>query len=534
MQTLLGNAPRPNTMIGLTHAADGRKIIKEPKTLKVGIGYPRGKACDVFVNTDGKWVVRFGKKGSDNKLKFESLPPIDNRADAEVAFRKAWKSADVCGYPRKVAYFQFTRPVMDENGAEMYVPDFNAIEAHSFINKDRPGPPTEIDIVFLDDEPFTGGYQMWAASELKCSGDGENALRVISLASTPEEKALAAQAQAEGKKHFPVVGGCWTCNCPYSKETAGNRGPTPAPCKPGADIKFQLSRNIRVGGTAFFHTSSFRSIPQIFSSIERIKELTGGRIAGIPLKMVVRSHKTNHNNQAAIQQNVAIEFRAEDMDSLRKELIETAWKFRNTRGLPSPARAISAPDDALDMETMEMESPMSAQAMSDEFYPDGGEEDAVVVEPVAQSQPVAQATQATQAGVGSKLREARKKDQVVPVVVTPVVPAVTVAPVDVAPVVAAQETVAPAVAAQPAPEPTAPAFVIPEPTPPPAAVEDEFPWTDPQQMMSMFRTQRGRIDNMETFNKILADHGKTGAGLKVDDKVTLKAYRAMEAAKDLF
>jgi hypothetical protein len=407
-------------MIGITHAPDGRKMIREPKTLKVGIGYPRGKAADVFVDGDGAWNIRVGKKGADKKMKWDTVARFptrgeggvvlnDARTKAENAFRKAWKEADVCTYPRKVAFFQFTRPIMGDDGAEIYVPDFAAIEAHSFADPKKPGPPTEIDIVFLDDDPFTGGYQMWSSSELKCYGDGENAMRVVSMASSDEEKVLANAAVGEGKKHFPIIGGCWTCNCPYSKEGTDDRGrPTPAPCKPGADIKFQLTRNIRVGGTAFFHTSSFRSIPQIFSSIERIKELTGGRIAGIPLKMVIRSHKTNHNGQAAIQQNVSIEFRTQDMESLRKDLIEQAWKFRAAAGisLPAPARMIASAEEAVDIETIEEQSNMSAQAMGNEFYVDdeeGASSESAEPEKVTASGNAATATTAKQTRIAEQL-----------------------------------------------------------------------------------------------------------------------------------
>lgn len=339
-------APRPNVMIGLTHTALGQPVIRETKVLKVGIGHARGKACDVYVNSDGKWVVRSATEGPDRKLKFDSITVYGTRAEAEAGFREAWKKAPVCTYPRKTAYFNFTRPVMGEGGEQVYIPDFEAIEAHSFADPNKPGAPTEIDIFFLDNEPFEGGFQMWAASELKCSGDGERASRSLSMAKTPEEQAAAKLAQAAGLKVFPVSG-CYTGGCPYAKETTLNGRTQPAACGPSATIKFQLTRSMRVPGTAFFHTGSFRSIPQIASALERIKSLTGGRVSRIPLKMVVRSHKTNHNGQAAVQQNVSIEFRPEDMDRLRQTLLDQAWKFEGM-GLVGPVapRMIDAPEDA--------------------------------------------------------------------------------------------------------------------------------------------------------------------------------------------
>lgn len=341
-------APRPNVMVGLTHTTEGRPVIRETKVLKVGIGHARGKACDVFVNGDGKWVVRSATEGPDRKLKFDNVTTHETRAEAEAAFRVAWKKAPVCSYPRKTQYFNFTRPVMGESGEQIYVPDFEAIEAHSFADPHKPGPPTEIDIFFLDNEPLEQAYQMWSASELKCSGDGEHALRSISLAKTPEEQAEAKKALAAGLKVFPIVNGCYTQGCPYAKETTVNGRTQPAPCGPSATIKFQLTRSMRVPGTAFFHTGSFRSIPQISSALERIKSLNRGRVSRIPLKMVVRSHKSNHNGQAAVQQNVSIEFRPEDMEHLRQTLLDQAWKFEGSMALgPAAPIVMDTTDDVV-------------------------------------------------------------------------------------------------------------------------------------------------------------------------------------------
>lgn len=388
-------APRPNVMIGLTHSAEGLPVIREAKVLKVGIGHARGKACDVFVNSDGKWVVRSATEGPDKKLKFEVVGTFALRSEAEAAFRIAWRKAPMCGYPRKTAYFNFTRPVMAEDGGEMYVPDFEAIEAHSFVDPNKPGMPTEIDIFFLDNDPFQGEYQNWSAAELKCHGDGVNALRSISMAQTPEEQALARTAKANGQKYFPVTNGCWTCNCPYTKEIAGANGRTqPAPCKPSGTLRFQMVRNPRIGGTAFFHSGSFKTIPQIFSALERIKGLTNGRLACIPLKMVVRSHKTNHNGQAAVQQNVSIEFRAEDMEHLRTMVLEQAWKFENL-GMAAPRTLDAAPEEVLSDDR----APEAG-----EFFVDGEEGEATDVSPAAA------ATQSATASLGDKLTAVRKSE----------------------------------------------------------------------------------------------------------------------------
>ncbi len=387
--------PRRNVMIGLTHTAEGQPIIREAKVLKVGIGHPRGKACDVFVNNEGKWVVRSATEQPDRKLKFDQTVICNTRAEAEAAYRAAWKKAPVCTYPRKTPYFSLTRPVIGDDGAQIYVPDFEAIEAHSFANPKKPGVPTEIDIIFFDNEPLEAAYQNWAASELRCHGDGENALRSISMAKTPEEQALAKAAQAQGQRTFPIIKGCWACGCPYSKETTVNGRTVPAPCSPSATIRFQMARNIRIGGTAFFHTGSFRSISQIVSSIERIRGLTpGGRVTGIPLKLVVRSHKTNHNGQSSVQQNVSLEFRAEDMDHLRQLVQDQSWKFD---GPPPPQRMLEEPVPELEALEEEIDA--------EEVFDDGpGMADQELLPPAAV------ATASATAALSERLTQARREE----------------------------------------------------------------------------------------------------------------------------
>jgi hypothetical protein len=405
MHAIATQEPLPGVLFGITHHIDGSLLIREPRILKVGIGLPRGRALNVWIHNDKRWYFRIGVKGSDGKLKFETVHKagLATRAEAQRFYRENYAKAEPCNYPRKLGFFTFTRPVIGEDGTEVFEPDFEAIEAH--------GPaPTEIDIVFLDDNPFSGAYQMWSTSELRCKGDGVNAQRVFSMAATDEEKRLVQEAKNAGKKYFPIIGGCWTNGCPYSKEGVDDRGrPQPSPCKPGGDLKFQLARNIRVGGTAYFHTSGYRSISHIFSSIERIKTLTGGRLAGIPLKMVLRPYRTKHNGQSATQYGVSLEFRAEDIESLRKNLMEQAFRFRQVLE-PGPARRLlDAPAEPVTEEEEEEELPINAQAMTDEFYADAGdtaEEEPAAAKPVNTA---AAATEAKTSDLAEKLKAQTKR-----------------------------------------------------------------------------------------------------------------------------
>jgi hypothetical protein len=343
-----------NMMYGITHELDGSLIIREPKILKVGIGLPKGPAISAWLSPDKKWNITTGFKEGEKKNS-----KVDTKAEAEEKFHQLLPSAPECKYPRKIGFFTFSRPSVTREGKEQFIPDFDAIEAH--------GPnPTEIDIVLLDDAPFAGAYQMWSTSELRCKGDGVSAMRVVTLDAGHKE--AAAAAIAAGQKYFPLTG-CWTGGCPYAKETKVGSDIKPSLCKPGGDLKFQLACNIRVGGTAYFHTTGYRSISSIFSSLHRVASLTGGRLCGIPLKMVLRPFRTNHNGQAATQYAVSLEFRAPDPATLSKRLMESVFAFRQAA---PPVRMIESQESAIE----EGEEIISAEAMTAEFYPDEEEQEA--------------------------------------------------------------------------------------------------------------------------------------------------------------
>lgn len=371
----MATRPMPGVMYGLTHSEDGVPIIRESRLLKVGIGLPRGKALNVWtVRIDGavKWKIVFGYKENDRKTF-----TLDTRAEAEACYAKYLPSAPICPYPRKIPFFTFTRPVLTDDG-ETFVPDFSAIEAHG------PG-PTEIDVIFFDDAPFDGSYQMWSTAELKCKGDGLNAMRVLSMAPPDIQKEFV------GERYFPIVGECFMRGCSFGAEKK---------CKPGGDLKFQLANNIRVGGTAYFHTTGYRSIGQIFSAIERIRILTRGRLVGLPLKMTLRGYRVApKDGKPTTQYGASLELRAEDMEKLRGMLMQNLWD--------SPA-SLTAPAKLIEEASVASESVISAQAMTDEFYPEADVDESG---PTEERPPMAQATDTKTDALAEKLRaRSSKKD----------------------------------------------------------------------------------------------------------------------------
>src|SRR5262249_17861817 len=139
---------------------------------------------------------------------------------------------------------------------------------------------------------------------------------------------------------------------------------------PGATLNFQLANNMRLGATAYFHTTSIRSTWQIFSALESIKMAAarvGSSVVGMPLKMVLAPFRSNHNGIAAIQYGVSIELRAEDMKQLGGKFNEFAW----TPAALGPAhRLIEATPEEVVIDPV-----ISAPAMAAEFYPESFEDD---------------------------------------------------------------------------------------------------------------------------------------------------------------
>ena len=124
------------------------------------------RLVDLWVDPIGEWNIRQGNAVSGKPQAFKTVAMSRHRAEAEAEWRKAYDAADLCGYPRKVPYFVFTRPTIGKDGAEVYVPDFAATEAYSFADRERPGAPTEIDVIFLEDDPFNAAYSPGVRREL--------------------------------------------------------------------------------------------------------------------------------------------------------------------------------------------------------------------------------------------------------------------------------------------------------------------------------------------------------------------------------
>lgn len=210
-------------------------------------------------------------------------------------------------------------------------------------------------IILLDDgqeNVFRTEYAWWSKTEKVCWGDGRQATR-------------RTKEQPGGQAWTPCGDGC-----PDLEN--GN-------CKPSGDLYFVLADFPKLGSVCRLHTSSYRSIRQVHSAIEQIRTVTGGRLAGIRAKLVVRPEKATYvdardkSKKTTTIYALNLELAAEDMRKLLGEMTQYARLFEQTQKLLGTGRKVEYAEEA-----EEERAPDVAQ----EFYP--AEEVAAATPAIAQ------------------------------------------------------------------------------------------------------------------------------------------------------
>ena len=239
-----------------------------------------------------------------------------------------------CNHPTKLDHFVFLRKKKTANRVEWEVdPDLTAHYGEQC---------RELRIILIDDDVenvFPSSYAWWTATERKCWGDGVSATR-----RTPEKP---------GGQPWPQCGS----GCP---ELASGL------CKPSGDLRFVLADFPRLGSVCRIHTSSYRSIRQIHSALQEIQTFTGGRLAGITGKLVVRPEEVTYFDRKEKRKKTAsiwalsLEVEGDDMRKLIANLTENARLFAETRKLLGSGGKV--------LEVVEDEQEQAPEVAA-EFYP---------------------------------------------------------------------------------------------------------------------------------------------------------------------
>lgn len=238
---------------------------------------------------------------------------VTHDSDGRAALRLAVSTKVAIGippqgdqnYPSKLDHFVFLCKKKTAKGVE-WEPDPDLMKHYG-------GDCKGFEIMLIDDDidnVFPTSYAWWTATERKCSGDGTRATR-----RTPEHPA----------------GEAWTpCGSLCPELAAGL-------CKPSGDLRFVLTDFPRLGSICRIHTSSYRSIRQIHSALEEIQTFTGGRLAGITAKLVVRPEQASYYDRKEQRKKtttiwaLSLEVDGDDIRKLVANLTGNARLFAQTR-----------------------------------------------------------------------------------------------------------------------------------------------------------------------------------------------------------
>jgi hypothetical protein len=241
-----------------------------------------------------------------------------------------------CNHPTKLDHFVFLRKKKSANRVEW--------EADPELTRHYGEQCRELHIMLIDDDienVFPSSYAWWTATERKCWGDGVTATR--------------RTAEKPGGQPWPQCGnGC-------ADLAAGQ-------CKPSGDLRFVLADFPRLGSVCRIHTSSYRSIRQIHSALEEIQTFTGGRLAGITSKLVIRPEEVTYFDRKERRKKTAsiwalsLEVEGDDMRKLIANLTENARLFAETRKLLGGGKVLEVVEDEQEQ----------APELTAEFYPANG------------------------------------------------------------------------------------------------------------------------------------------------------------------
>jgi hypothetical protein len=237
-------------------------------------------------------------------------------------------------HPTKLDHFVFLRKKKSANRVEW--------EADPELTRHYGEQCRELHIMLIDDDienVFPSSYAWWTATERKCCGDGASATR-----RTAEKPG--------GQPWTPCGSGC--------AELASGQ------CKPSGDLRFVLADFPRLGSVCRIHTCSYRSIRQIHSALQEIQTFTGGRLAGITSKLVIRPEEVAYFDRKEKRKKTAsiwalsLEVEGDDMRKLIANLTENARLFAETRKLLGSGGKV--------LEVVEDEQEQAPEVAA-EFYP---------------------------------------------------------------------------------------------------------------------------------------------------------------------
>lgn len=221
--------------------------------------------------------------------------------------------------------------------------------------------PRELDIVFPYNDialNFVTFYAHYSSRTCQCKGNGEVAFR------------LKQAGEYEQIKCNPES--CPLHNPPEPKNKNERRAN--AVCKPNGILSVILMKAPRIGGVYKFRTTSYNTVRNLLSSLQMIRQLTGGTLAGIPLKLTLKPQTVTPKGMTGgiVVYVVSVEWPG-TIDSLYAKALESASlrakSLTDLRDYEDQARkALTSGPDENEDEIIEV---------TEEFYPEAVEAELV-------------------------------------------------------------------------------------------------------------------------------------------------------------
>jgi hypothetical protein len=240
--------------------------------------------------------------------------------------------------PKKLDHFVVT--TMQRDAAGRMLPDLELMRKLS----PQGGKLKELPVMLLYNDPdvnFQTRYSCYIGNRLWCCGDGEGAQRL----------------QQDGK-YQPV-------HCPCLRLEANYTGKDK--CKPNGTLQVLLQGVDRIGGVWKFRTTSWNSVNSIMSSLKLIQAITGGVLAGIPLKLVL-SPKTV--TVPGTGQNMVVYVVSLEFPGTEQELAKIGYDIAKRRAEHKAKMDQIEAEARKALEHLE-ETPEEMREVQEEFYPEG-------------------------------------------------------------------------------------------------------------------------------------------------------------------
>ena len=280
------------------------------------------------------------------------MPGLVERGKIKIgikgAVRKSQKGTD-WQPPVKLDHFLITTLERDQDG------NFKRDEAMHKLYGEKPR-ILPVRLIYNDMElNWQTRYCAYAGRTLWCSGDGEEALRLVR--NTGADKQQNPYLPERAPHECP----CLNLDADYPAPS----GPTGPKCKINGTLSVILDGAESVGSVWKLRTTSFNSCVGITSSLALISRITGGPVSGLPLRMTLTS-KTSEKGQIYV---VGLEF-AGTVEKLR----EISYGAQKQESL-YVGRILQLEDLTKKMLSKDLDTD-SPEDVTEEWYPEQAEAEA--------------------------------------------------------------------------------------------------------------------------------------------------------------